>query len=381
MDSETTVLAERDDLRVVGGYPGANATDVTMEDDRTVTLAPDPRDAGHEWFFYWNVTVESDAERTVDVSFDREVVGPWGPAVSRDRRTWSWLGSDAADDHRGFRYEFGAGERTAFAFSVPYVRADFERWWTSVEQHERVHRQTLTTTANGRPVPLVQIGDLTADTHVLGACRHHACESPASYALEGWLGALAADPPSEWCAHVVPLVDLDGVYRGDQGKSRLPHDHNRDYGRSNGALDDIEPLYPTTAAIKRYVRNIDGEVALALDFHSPYKWGDPHDRVFFACSPEDATAADRRFARFLDEACDRTDDAMAFAADAGFAEPGGRSAGTTFTAFLDRAGATSSRTLEVPYFGTEGNRATPDRWRGLGRATDRATRQFVAPIE
>lgn len=376
MDEDGTVVAADAGLRVLLGYPGANATDVVVDGD-AVSVAPDLRDAGDEWLFYWNVGIESDETRTVTVSFPEEVVGPWGPAVSQDRVEWSWLGVDATVDRTAFRYEFDPGERTHFAFSLPYVRQDFERFWDGVDSGAYVGRSALTSTEGDRTVPLLRIGNQAAETHAVFTCRHHACESPASFVLEGMLAELAAHPPSSWCAHVVPFVDLDGVQRGDQGKQRLPHDHNRDYASSNGITDDIDPLYPTTGAIKRYVRSLDGAVPLALDLHSPFKWGSPHDRVFFAGAPAGATGADLRFARILDGESDGGTDSLCFRAKAGFAEPGGRGGGATFTAFLDRVGATVSRALEIPYFGTEENQTTTDRCRGLGRAVARAVERFL----
>lgn len=376
MDEDGTVIAADSGLRVLLGYPGANAAEVAVDGD-TITARPELRDAGDDWLFYWNLGIESDVSRTVTVSFPEEVVGPWGPAVSQDRGEWSWLGADASVDRTAFRYEFDQGERTYFAFSLPYVQQDFEQVWDDVGGGVHIGRSTLTTTERGRTVPVLRIGDSEANTHAVFTCRHHACESPASFVLDGLLSRLADGPPESWCAHVVPFVDLDGVQRGDQGKQRLPHDHNRDYAESNGVTDDIDPLYPATGAIKRYVRRLDGTIPLALDLHSPFKWGSPHDRVFFAGAPAGASDADRRFARVLDDESDDRAGSLCFRAEEGFAEPGGRGGSATFTAFLDREGATVSRALEVPYFGTGENQVTPDSCRGLGRAVARTVERFL----
>ena len=125
---EERVVAEHADgeVRAIAGYPGANAAAVRFEGDH-LRLAQDYRDAGSEWTFYWNVGVESDVARDLTVEFTRgEVVGPWGPAVSHQRRTWEWLGADAAPDRERFRAALAAGERVHFAFAHPYVSRDFE---------------------------------------------------------------------------------------------------------------------------------------------------------------------------------------------------------------------------------------------------------------
>ena len=64
---------------------------------------------------------------------------------------------------------------------------------------------------------------------VLLTSRHHACESTGSYVLEGVIKALCENPIEGYEFFVVPMTDFDGVCDGDQGKNRIPHDHNRDY--------------------------------------------------------------------------------------------------------------------------------------------------------
>ena len=61
---------------------------------------------------------------------------------------------------------------------------------------------------------------------------------------------------------IVPIVDIDGVEDGDQGKNRKPRDHNRDYAG--------ESIYPQVKAIReRLPEWSDGKLRLALDLHCP----------------------------------------------------------------------------------------------------------------
>lgn len=69
----------------------------------------------------------------------------------------------------------------------------------------------------------------------------------------------------------VPFVDYDGIVDGDQGKRRMPHDHNVDYGQN-------ESIYPETAAIKEYA-NKNG-CNYGFDFHSPWHKGGENDNIF-----------------------------------------------------------------------------------------------------
>lgn len=72
------------------------------------------------------------------------------------------------------------------------------------------------------------------------------------------------------------MVDVDGVARGDQGKARRPHDHNRDYGRAGSR-------YAVVRAI-RAARLFDGIPTVALDLHTPGLIGPWEERPFLVAS-------------------------------------------------------------------------------------------------
>ena len=197
---------------------------------------------------------------------DGEVVGPLGPSVSYDRINWSWL--ENSTDHLHFTYLASQpGQTVYFCFSIPYLLADFDRFTKSLPRMPMVDRKVLCLTEQGFECPLLVIGNKTALKHIVLTCRHHACESTASYVLEGVIEHLvslcdASEILQEYCFHIVPFVDLDGVENGDQGKSRDPHDHNRDY--------ISQPIFKSTAAIMRYCQEL--RVVFFLDLHCPWKW-------------------------------------------------------------------------------------------------------------
>ncbi len=86
----------------------------------------------------------------------------------------------------------------------------------------------------GSPVPYITLGE--GSKSVILTARHHACESTGNYVLEGMLEELLRHPLPDTTVFCVPFVDYDGVIRGDQGKSREPHDHNRDSPFDGGFL-------------------------------------------------------------------------------------------------------------------------------------------------
>lgn len=363
---ETPARAE---LVATTDHPGGNAHIRAIEGDY-VELAPDLRDSTQEWF-YWNVTIRAESPGLKTVSFgEHEVVGPRGPAV---RRTdgWEWLGADAREDETAFTYDFAVGERVQFALSLPYQLDDFEAAYDSVASHGRLHRETLTTSECGRSVPLLRVG--SGDKHVVVTCRHHACESTASYVLEGLLRELLdAGPLSpDYTVHMIPFVDIDGVERGDQGKNRAPHDHNRDYVRGNAISDSLSPIYRSTGAVMTLLERLGEDLVLGLDLHCPFKWGGDNDVPFFVADPETAPASLQRLAGALSRATATRPRGLGYsdAEGTGIHSFRGQSGMTpTFRSFADEVGADLAATLEVPYVGTDSDPVTPESTRSFGRA-------------
>ncbi|WP_254522016.1 M14 family zinc carboxypeptidase [Natrinema caseinilyticum] len=369
-------------------HPGGNGRVVGVDGD-TIRLESEPRDSSRRWF-YWNVDVESDVTQTLRLEFPNdEAVGPRGPAVRMAMPCggpigngawdeWRWLGADHRIDATGFRYAFDAGEGAQFALSFPYQRADFDAFAFEFESDPRLTVETLTTTAGGRTVPVVRLGPSDADCHIALAARHHACESTASYVLEGTLRELLESEDAGALlethrVHAYPFGDLDGVERGDQGKHRSPHDHNRDYVDGN-AITDLSPLYPTTAAIAADLRSRD-PLAVALDFHCPYKWGgDINDRPFFVTDPSAASAELRGLATRLEDVTQtrsRADEpTLTFDSSPGIglASFDGQSGLLyTFERYCSQLGAEPAASLEVPYVGTATDPVTPTTARQFGR--------------
>ena len=222
-----------------------------------------------EWWFWWNFCIEGAEGKTLTFSFDDEVVGPFGPAKSNDGFIWSWCSEDCFINHNSFIYSFSNNESCVyFAFSLPYQAAHFEYFRSKFLNNSKVCHKVLTISEQKRAVPLIVFGEGNED--ILFACRHHCCESTASYTLEGVMLSLInnkIDILKKYKVHVIPFMDIDGVEAGEQGKDRMPHDHNRDY------ID--EPIYVSVRALKEYSRNLN--LKAYIDFHSPWKWGPGND--------------------------------------------------------------------------------------------------------
>ncbi len=270
-------------------HPGGNVTVVSNEEAASVTLKPDLR-GGRDWF-YWNFDATATAPGEIEFVIEGKLrIGVRGPAVSKDEgKTWNWLGNETVryfdakkDDPKtaseSFRYTFTAKDDSVrFAVAIPYQKADLDQFITQSEGNPHFLRQELTKSRGGKSVDLLKIGSGNNTKSIIVSARHHACESMASYVLEGFLAeamseSVAANAFRErYTIYAVPMMDSDGVEAGDQGKWRFPHDHNRDYGE--GAI------YPEVQALMKLGAKV--KPALALDFHCPSLRGETHEVFYF----------------------------------------------------------------------------------------------------
>ena len=264
-------------MSIDADFPGGNIlVDRIQGDD--VFIRQDLRDTSG-WWFHWQFRVRQSGGRTLRFHFtNKNVLGQLGPAYSLDDgATWLWLGakrsnSDEPPPQDGFAFRFPAGGASArFCFAIPYVESDLRQFLHRHKQSSALKIGVLCKTAKGRSVEALYLGRLDgqAGYRLAFTCRHHACESVASYVLEGLMETiLAENDTGRWfrrhaAVAAIPLVDKDGVEAGDQGKNRKPHDHNRDYG-SHG-------IYPEVAAIKTLLPKWSGgRLDVAIDLHCPY---------------------------------------------------------------------------------------------------------------
>ena len=361
-------------------YPGGNIVLERTEGD-SVFLHQELRDT-KGWWFYWGFRIRGAAARTLTFHFtNKNVIGVRGPAVSRDKgRTWQWMGTDtvrATPKGVRFSYSFETGEDDVrFCYTMPYQRSDLDEFLKQHGDRGHVRVEELCTTRDGRSNPRLHAGCIaTAPRHrVLVTCRHHACETMASYALEGLLAkTLENGTTGEWFRkHVeilaVPFMDLDGVERGDQGKNRKPRDHNRDYGG--------ETLYPSVRALRKLVPEWSrGRLAVALDLHCPYIRGKHNEVIYLVGSESTAVWGEQcAFAAILETwASDNLPFGRAWNTKANYRQ------GTSFGRWAqDLPGIRLATTLELPYANAAGKAVTTESARAFGADLAEALRRYLS---
>ena len=252
-------------------FPGGNIH-VFAVDGSHFWLGPDQRDTNPEGpWFYWCFQTRGQGGQELTFHFqDSSLIGTRGPAVSYDGgKHWLWLGRTCLDGAAFTCRIPNDADSIHLALAMPYTGAQLEDFLREFTEHLHLERGQLCLSQQGRSVEKLRVGRLDggAPFCLVLTARHHACECMASYELEGLIAAMLGDDDlGRWFqqhvqALVIPFVDRDGVENGDQGKNRIPHDHNRDY---------FDFLYPETRAIRSQIFPWSkGRPLIALDLHCP----------------------------------------------------------------------------------------------------------------
>lgn len=337
-------------------FLGGNISVKGREGNR-IFLENELRDTEGDWF-YWAFCVENAEVGTFVFEMQKHRVGYYGPAVSTDLRHWHWLGELDGDS---FTYTFAGGETVYFAHHMLYHPSRLESfvWDKGLEISE------FCKSRKGRSVPCLRMGE--GDISILLTARHHACESTGNYVLEGILSELCESPIADARILAVPFVDYDGVLDGDQGKSRRPHDHNRDYTDA--------PIYPEVAAILAYAE--ENGCNYAFDFHSPWHIGGENDWIFAVRNMSEKVEKNERFSAILE--AEMTADSMRYTAAndhppcTGWNQPG-----PNFSRTMNlRNECDLAFTLESTYFGKADNIVSAERLVALGRCFARAMKKYI----
>lgn len=246
---------------VSADFAGGNAV-IAASADGKISIAPDSSGCSRSGS-YWNFRVRKASGKLLEISVSgRNAVDACGAFVSEDSgKNWMPLGAHSVrrcGDSAKFSYRVSEdAAEVRFASVIPYLYSDFKRF----AQSHGIAIRHFCKTERGRENVFVALGNEDSAVTAVLTCRHHACESAASFVLEGFLSA--AKYAKNIRVAAFPLVDLDGVEEGGQGKFRKPRDHNQDYyGTSR---------YAATATLKRILEklNADGKKTVVLDLHSP----------------------------------------------------------------------------------------------------------------
>lgn len=245
------------------------AIDITLapEDEPPINCSP--------WYAF-RVTPAAPVE--VDVSLSYTACGHrYWPKISHDGVVWTYLEPDQVvvaevGESRMARLTLDSDGHPFFiAAQEIVVSSTYDAWLDSVVTHPDVQRSLLGKSAEGREIPMLNIGNASAlarETVVLVG-RQHPPEVTGALAMFPFVEALLADDElarayrARFQTVVVPLLNPDGVERGYWRHATGGVDLNRDWGRFT---------QPETRLMGDLIAGIHADPSrkfmLFLDFHS-----------------------------------------------------------------------------------------------------------------
>ena len=194
------------------------------------------------------------------------ITGDTPPVISYDGKTWSHVEDfeyDSAEPHLRLRIH-PRQARFWIAHTPPYTLADLERLRQAVRRSPAAREQIIGKSVEGRDLLLWTIGAAAAKRNVWLMFRQHAWESGSSWAGDGAVRALLANPSLRdgvrW--HILPLADPDGVAHGGVRFNRHGFDLNRNW-------DVTDPVrMPEIAAQRKAILDAGESIDFFLSLHN-----------------------------------------------------------------------------------------------------------------
>lgn len=370
------VSAQDKSFALRSDFPGGNIL-VDSIRNNTIFIRPDLRDTGQDWF-YWYFAITPQKSDSIYFRFTRpSCLTVTGPAVSTDGgKSWDWLKTGSASPDL-FTYYGKAGQEVRFSMGMPYTEENFHSFIKPYLSHPAVRVESLCTTPKGRSVEKLVIASPSpagarSRQKVLITARHHSCEMMASYVLEGIISTILSgdkqmtDLSEKAEFWIIPFIDKDGVEDGDQGKARIPRDHNRDY--------DGKSIYCSTGALRNTVPAwSDGKLVAAFDLHCPWIKGNLNEHIYIVGNANASIAKEQEiFAKIITR---NNSGEVKYDIGKGIVPfgtawntAGNYTQGTSFAAWASgMEGVKLSTTFEIPYSVNNGQLLNPENLRSFGR--------------
>jgi hypothetical protein len=276
----------QNNIEITSDFPGGNIVVNKISED-SVWLKPDLSLTEGEWF-YWYFKITGISGKTIMFKFEQNnVFAKYGPAYSLNNdNTWKWYGENRITNNC-FSFSFLEHDTIAFfSMAFPYTEKNLNEFLDNLNNKEILKIDTLCFSPENRVIEKIFIPSINENPtyKVLITARHHACEMMASYVLEGIIQCLLNDKNLQSVREnteflIIPFMDKDGVENGEQGKNRIPRDHNRDY--------DENPVHNSTAALKQFVSEwSQGKLKIALDIHCPWIFGKNNEDIYIVGSSD-----------------------------------------------------------------------------------------------
>lgn len=358
--------------------PAGNIVFERMVND-TVYVHQELRGSKKAWF-YWAFRVTGAQGKTLTFVFTKSfALCERGPLVSLDKgKTYEYLAEEGSTPHQ-FTYTFPADAKEVWFYEChPYTPEMWEAFLNNRNHKGKFETGVLCKSRKGRDVSFMRMTPQNAapKKSLFLSARHHCSEAPAAYVMEGLVATFFEDSElGAWLREnveltVVPFVDMDGAVEGDQGKWRLPHDHNRDY---------TDFLYPETAALAGLMAETEPQIF--IDFHNPklYKY---NDNYIYTPYKDYYGVTEVNFSALMEKYQEgglkyQQSDDLPFGVSWNASKNYTDGYNVTNWAHFNIKNIEINRTMEFPFAYSNGELVYPDKLRKFGHGMARAIKAYV----
>lgn len=268
------------DLAVTADFDNGRIEVVSI-DQRTRTIRttiPSDNHAQNPQMRFWHYKIAGITPGE-ELTLEHRPAKPLHHLFSYDGKTWQRF-PQAGMSGLKFRPEQAA---MFVCPNIPYPYTRSLRLAEELSRLSQVRVTDLTTSEEGRAVKMLTITDRTvpagqkADVWILA--RQHAFEGPSSLVAEGFARWAASDEAAAArfrraaVAFVVPIMDVDNVFKGMTGKDQ-PDDFNRVWDQDPPPWKAVRAVQEQMAASAR-----QGRMLALIDSHNPYYDQKPHWHV------------------------------------------------------------------------------------------------------
>lgn len=374
------------EIKISSEFPGGNIILQKISQD-TVYLKPDLSFTEGNWF-HWYFKASMIGRKKITFQFQQNnVFSKYGPAYSiNNENNWKWYGENRVSNN-SFTYFFSENDTVAyFSASIPYTEKNLTNFLLKLNNSKSLNIDTLCFSKEGRAIERIIISPSSTapKKKVVFTARHHACETSASFVLEGIIESVLNEKDLDYLRDhieffIVPFMDKDGVENGEQGKNRIPRDHNRDY--------DSISIHNSTAALRSTLPMWgSGIMAVTIDIHSPGIIGAFHETMYMVGGVDEVIERNQiQFSKLLQhyskgEMKYYHANFLPFGVSWNTAK--NYTKGMTFVKWASSLeGVSMASTLEVPYANISGVPFSKDAARAFGKSIAYALNDYLQSIE
>jgi len=293
-------------ITIDANYEGGNIEIVTRKSQNHFILKPVAKGGeSYNLWFYFRIKGGKGREiwfEILEIDTINQFPERIKPVYSTDRKKWyriQKVGLDQREKSLFFKLLLPSNE-VFIAYGFPYTYSDLCCYLQKIQKNASLKIHSLITTEAGNAIFGVCIPkekvSLKERKGIFIICRQHAGESPSSFVCEGIIDTLLSDATvslrKKYTFYIVPMVDVDGVIRGLNGKYQKPIDFNRDWQLS---------LHREIKILKECIQNFADEYdfQLFLDIHSPSLYGEGNYYSYIFSKEECSQEYFRQQIRFL----------------------------------------------------------------------------------